>query len=117
MVVVCCPAYFSHYNDAHTQTHPHVDKNAWASNFTIGTREPMTKPFPVGAATSVLKWRYATKDESMVPLAVNVWPTPGADGSIECSVEYELIAEKFELRDVVISIPVPYVECGEWSFE
>lgn len=40
----------------------------------------------------------------MVPLIVNFWPSPTGSGSIDCSVEYELLAEQMELANVCISI-------------
>jgi hypothetical protein len=94
--------------DANVQfkTHPHVDKNAWASQFAIATKDP-SKPFPLNTPTPVLKYRYVSKDESMIPLAVNFWPTPSGSGTLDCSVEYELMSDRFELRDVIVSIPLP----------
>lgn len=62
------PAAFNP-SDVQFKTHPHVDKNLWAAQYVLGTRDPATKPFPVGQPTPVLKWRYASKEESMVPLA------------------------------------------------
>ena len=43
-------------------------------------------------------------------LSVNIWPTPSNDGTCEVNIEYELENTKLALHDVVISIPLPYVE-------
>jgi hypothetical protein len=40
----------------------------------------------------------------MIPLIINFWPSPTGSGSIDCSVEYELLAEQMELTNVCISI-------------
>jgi hypothetical protein len=45
-----------------------VDKNLWAQQYIIATKDA-AKPFPINQPTPVLKWRYVTKEESMVPLA------------------------------------------------
>ena len=54
-------------SDVQFKTHPHVDRNLWSSQSMIGCKDP-AKPFPVNQSTPVLKWRYSTKDESMVPI-------------------------------------------------
>ena len=40
---------------------------------------------------------------------VTVWPQARGDGSSDVAVEYELEASHLELRNVVISVPIPYV--------
>lgn len=89
------------------QTHPQVDKNMWASDFIIGTKDA-TKPFPYNQSLPVLKWRLSSKDESLVPLLINFWLSPSGSGTVDCTVEFELIMEKLELRNVVISIPLMF---------
>ena len=56
------------------KTHPNIDKQLYASDQCLGLRDP-TRPFPVGSAVGVLKWRLASTDESLVPLVINCWPT------------------------------------------
>ena len=109
------------------KTHPNVDKKLWSTDFAIGLKDA-TRPFPLNQPVGVLKWRMQTKDESCVPLlstglsssflllarsqrpspppAVNCWPSPSGDGSCDVNIEYELTKE-IELKDVIISIPVP----------
>lgn len=88
------------------KTHPHVDKAAWASGHAITLRDP-SKPFPVNQNLAVLRWRLASKDESLVPLSISCWPSVSGDGSGDVNVEYELENTNLELDNVVIAIPVP----------
>lgn len=90
------------------KTHPHVDKSGWSEGRQIRLRDP-NKPFPVRQNLGVLRWRATTKEEASVPLSVQCWPSPVEDGSGACDVmiEFELLAADFELRNVVISIPLP----------
>ena len=105
------------------KTHPNVDKNQWTSASVIAPKDA-SKPFVVGTVLPVLKWRYVTKQESMIPLLVSVWPSPSPDASaLDVCVEYELLSESHEVRDVVISIPIvgghaPKVDSvdGEYAF-
>ncbi|EJD32609.1 hypothetical protein AURDEDRAFT_178297, partial [Auricularia subglabra TFB-10046 SS5] len=66
-----------------------------------------SRSFPVGQPLGVLKWRYADKDEAVVPLSINCWPTPNNDGTCDVNIEYELEASQLTLRDLTISIPLP----------
>lgn len=90
------------------KTHPHVDKGGWADARQIRLRD-VNKPFPVKQNLGVLRWRATTKDETCVPLSVQVWPSPAEDGSGACDImiEFELEATQQTLKNVVISIPIP----------
>jgi hypothetical protein len=59
----------NHIPDANLQfkTHPNVDKGIWSSKSAIALRD-VNRPFPVGQALGVLRWRYASKDETQLPL-------------------------------------------------
>jgi len=81
-----------------------------------------SRGFPVGQPIAVLRWRYAGKDESYVPLSINCWPSPSNDGTCEVNIEYELENEGITLHDIVISIPLPpgsyptvSSHSGEWA--
>jgi hypothetical protein len=87
------------------KTNPHVDKNNWQTSKTISTKDKNTA-FPVNQSIPVLKWRYVTKDESMAPFSINFWPSVSGRGTVDCSVEYEILSEKLELQNVVLSIPL-----------
>ncbi|TRM66667.1 hypothetical protein BD626DRAFT_627172 [Schizophyllum amplum] len=87
--------------------HPNVAKFApGAANKIVRLKDP-SKPFPVGHSLGVLKWRYSGKDESILPLSINAWPTPSNDGTVDVSLEYELTNETVVLYDVEIDVPLP----------
>lgn len=90
-------------NGVQFKTHPNVDRTLFATQGTIGLKDPK-RPFPTGNALGVLRWRLNTTNESMAPLLINCWPSDAGDESV-VNIEYELGANK-ELRDVVITIPL-----------
>ncbi len=88
------------------KTHPNINKQLFSGESTLGLKDA-SRAFPTGTALGVLKWRLATTDESSVPMLINCWPTPEANGGFTVNVEYELQQSQMELRDVHIHIPVP----------
>ncbi|KIJ66580.1 hypothetical protein HYDPIDRAFT_174623 [Hydnomerulius pinastri MD-312] len=92
--------------DLQFKQHPNVAKFAPGQEKIVALKDP-SRPFPVGQALAVLKWRYAGHDESYVPLSINCWPSPSNDGTCEVNIEYELENENITLFDVTISIPLP----------
>ncbi len=88
------------------QTHPNIDKSLYASENVLGLKDP-DRPFPAGSALGVLKWRLQTRDEDLVPLNINCWPSVSG-GESYVNIEYECTAE-FDLQNVVILIPLPGV--------
>eukprot|EP01113_Clastostelium_recurvatum_P003432 TRINITY_DN1149_c0_g2_i2.p1 TRINITY_DN1149_c0_g2~~TRINITY_DN1149_c0_g2_i2.p1 ORF type:complete len:394 (+),score=162.60 TRINITY_DN1149_c0_g2_i2:39-1184(+) len=84
--------------------HPLVDKAAF-SNGTLQLKEG-ARAFPTAAPAGILRWNVQTKDDSMLPLSINCWPSQGADGQSIINMEYELLAP-FELHNVSIAVPVP----------
>ncbi|EGN93532.1 hypothetical protein SERLA73DRAFT_189226 [Serpula lacrymans var. lacrymans S7.3] len=93
-------------SDLQFKQHPHVAKFIPGQEKIVALKDP-SRAFPVGQALAVLKWRYAGKDESYVPLSINCWPSPSNDGTCEVNIEYELENENVTLHDVIISIPLP----------
>ncbi|CAG8512964.1 13648_t:CDS:2 [Cetraspora pellucida] len=87
-------------------THPNVDKKLFSTDSIIALKNP-GKGFPVNQPLGVLRWRFITKDETLIPLSINCWPSPAGDGTIDVNIEYELESENQEFKDVVISIPLP----------
>ena len=72
--------------DLQFKTHPKIDKKAWTDSKKIALRDAK-QAFPVGQGLAVLKWRLATKDESVVPLSstfasayVHEWKQTNVDG-------------------------------------
>jgi len=88
------------------KTHPQVDKRLFNSESVIALKDP-SKPFPVGTPLGILKWRFATKDESFIPLSINCWPTPNVNGACDVNIEYELEVPNITLNNVSIIIPYP----------
>ncbi|KAJ3142046.1 Coatomer subunit delta [Physocladia obscura] len=88
-------------------THPNVDKTLFATGV-IGLRD-VTRPFPVGQTLPLVKWRLITKDDALMPISINCWPSPSGNGTCDVNIEYDLQIERIELRDVTISVPYPSV--------
>jgi len=88
------------------KTHPQVDKRLFNTESVIALKDP-SKPFPVGTPLGILKWRFATRDESFIPLSINCWPTPNVNCSCDVNIEYELEVPNITLNNVSIIIPYP----------
>ncbi len=86
------------------KTHPNIDKQLYANEQVLGLRDP-ERPFPTGSALGILKWRFNTTDESLVPLLINCWPSVSG-GESYVNIEYESQAA-FDLQNVEIAIPLP----------
>lgn len=87
------------------QTHPNIDKELFKSSQQVSLKNP-TKPFPINSDVGVLKWRFQTQDEKMVPLSINCWVSEAGGSNCDVNIEYELEQEQLELNNVVISIPL-----------
>ena len=87
------------------KTHPNIDKAAYSSSNTLGLKDP-SRPFPTASELGILKWRVQTKDESLVPLTINCWPSVSG-GQSYVNIEYESTSA-FDLQNVSIIIPVPH---------
>ncbi|KAH7107420.1 hypothetical protein BKA62DRAFT_683347 [Auriculariales sp. MPI-PUGE-AT-0066] len=64
-----------------SKQHPNVAKFAPGGDRVVAPKDK-NNAFPVGQPLGVLKWRYADKDESVIPLSGNVWPTLNVADSI-----------------------------------
>lgn len=87
------------------QTNPNIDKTLFKNNSTIGLKDT-TKSFPTGTDVGVLKWRFQTQEETEIPLTINCWPSESKNGC-DVSIEYELQKIHLELKNVVITVPLP----------
>ncbi|XP_058109186.1 coatomer subunit delta-like [Magnolia sinica] len=109
------------------KTHPNINKELFSSENILGLKDP-NRPFPTGqtgdaAGVGLLKWRMQSMDESLVPLTINCWPSVSG-GETYVSMEYEASA-MFDLRNVVITIPLPALRDppnvrqvdGEWRYD
>lgn len=86
------------------KTHPNIDKALYSRSNILGLKDP-SRPFPTGSPLGILKWRMQSKDEAIVPLSINCWPSVSG-GDTYVNIEYEA-SETFDLQNVVISIPLP----------
>jgi len=96
----------SHFKKKLYQTHPNIDKNIFNNNSVLCLREGV-RSFPAGSPLGVLRWRFQTKEDSAIPLSVSCWPSLGSENSTVVNLDCTLNDTSFELRDVVISIPLP----------
>ncbi|PSC69188.1 coatomer subunit delta-like [Micractinium conductrix] len=86
------------------KTHPNIDKAAYGNESVLCLKDP-SRPFPTGAPLGVLKWRLQTREEAVVPLTINCWPSISG-GESYVNIEYESTAA-FDLQHVHIFIPLP----------
>eukprot|EP00850_Spirogloea_muscicola_P015792 SM000124S25924 [mRNA] locus=s124:133110:136711:+ [translate_table: standard] len=86
------------------KTHPNIDKALHANENILGLKDP-SRPFPTGSPLGILKWRMQSKDETLVPLSINCWPSVSG-GASYVNIEYEA-SKRFDLQNVLISIPLP----------
>ncbi|KAI9365298.1 hypothetical protein BD770DRAFT_357338 [Pilaira anomala] len=96
------------------KTHPNVDKAAFKDQHIVQMRD-LSRPFPANQNLEVVKWKMSTRDETAVPLTITCWPSPAGNGTCDVNVEYELENNDLELREVVISIPLPAEPTAEVS--
>jgi len=88
------------------KTHPNIDKALFNKSSVLGLKDP-NRPFPMGSALGVLKWRFSGRDESMVPLMVSCWPSPANGGNdMLVNIEYEMSTDFDDLRNVAIVMPL-----------
>ncbi|KAI5481110.1 hypothetical protein MNV49_005545 [Pseudohyphozyma bogoriensis] len=92
-------------NDLQFKTHPNVDKKAWSDRGEVKLKEGK-KGFPIGQGLGVLKWRMTGKDESIVPISINCWPSSD-NGVSTVNLEYELEKTHLSLHNVYISVSLP----------
>ncbi|KAI3431813.1 hypothetical protein D9Q98_010566 [Chlorella vulgaris] len=86
------------------KTHPNIDKAVYSNDNLLGLKDP-ARPFPTGAPLGVLKWRLQTRDEAVLPLSINCWPSISG-GESYVNIEYESTCP-FDLQNVHIFIPLP----------
>lgn len=104
------------------KTHPNIDKNVFSADNVLGLKDP-SRPFPTGSELGILKWRFQSKDESLVPLTISCWPSVSG-GESYVNMEYESTAT-IDLRNVTVIIPLPHVSSaptinqidGEWRYD
>lgn len=104
------------------KTHPNIDKQLYSNDNILGLKDP-SRPFPTGSELGILKWRFQSKDEDLVPLNINCWPSVSG-GESYVNIEYES-SSRFDLQNVSIAIPLPRLSHaptvnqvdGDWRYD
>eukprot|EP00798_Chlamydomonas_sp_ICE-L_P013531 gene13531-19401_t len=86
------------------KTHPNIDKTTYSSSNILSLKDP-SRPFPTGSELGILKWRMQSKDESLVPITINCWPSVSG-GQSYVNIEYESTSA-FDLQNID----------GDWRFD
>lgn len=90
------------------QTHPQVNKAAFASASTLVLKDP-AKPLPVGPPVGMLRWTRTVKDTEatgVAPVTITCWPEAAAGGGFTVSLEYTLQDTSVALEDLTITVPL-----------
>jgi hypothetical protein len=100
------------------KTHPNINKTPWTKDRVLCPKDP-SKPFPVGTALGIVRWRLQNTADFVPPISVNCWP-----GDSAVTIEYECERPELVLTQVQISIPmggatpeVGDVDCGTHSYD
>ncbi|KAJ7555216.1 hypothetical protein O6H91_05G026900 [Diphasiastrum complanatum] len=104
------------------KTHPSIDKELFSQQNILGLKDP-NRPFPTGTPSGVVKWRMQSRQESLVPININCWPSVSG-GETFVNIEYES-SKTFELQNVLILIPLPALReppivnqvDGDWRYD
>jgi len=88
--------------------HPNLARSGGGSGLEKDVKlKDATRTWPIGMPKDVLRWRAQSKDESLVPISINCWPSSSGNGTCDVNIEYELENESVELINLAISIPLP----------
>eukprot|EP00668_Euglena_longa_P046326 GGOE01062011.1.p1 GENE.GGOE01062011.1~~GGOE01062011.1.p1 ORF type:complete len:510 (+),score=103.66 GGOE01062011.1:142-1530(+) len=100
------------------KTHPNINKTPWTKDRVLSLKDP-SKPFPVGTALGIVRWRLQNTADFVPPISVNCWP-----GDSAVTIEYECERSEVVLTNVQISIPmggatpeVGDMDCGVHSYD
>lgn len=95
-----------HLDTVQFNTHPNLDKKLWNSDKILKLKNA-SKTFPTNQAITILKWRFTTDEEDLVPILINCWPNDTGDGNCDVNIEFELQVDYLSLKNVEIIVPVP----------
>jgi hypothetical protein len=100
------------------KTHPNINKASWTKDRVLALKDP-SKPFPIGTALGIVRWRLQNTSDFVPPISVNCWP-----GDSAVTIEYECERDDLVLTNVQICIPmggahpeVGDVDCGTHSYD
>jgi len=89
--------------DFQFKAHPNMDKNLYQKDSVLSLKDTK-KSYPLNTPSSVLKWRFVSKEDNAIPLSISVWPS-SSGSQTTVPVEYEKKCP-FDLSDVDIAIPI-----------
>ena len=91
--------------------HPNIDKQLLAPgpNGSVIAMAEAGKPFPLNQSLGLLKWKYSSTSDALLPLSFTCWPAFREEsGEIEVSLEYEACnLEVLPIHNVLVQIPTP----------
>lgn len=104
------------------KVHPNLNKASHNNNI-LEVRDA-SRAFRANTPAPLLKWRYTSNKEEMLPIQLSCWPTTQADGT-QVVLEYELTDDKVTLQDCHARFPCPpnaqatvtNVDNGECDYE
>jgi hypothetical protein len=85
-------------------TRPEINKGVYESSNLL-TLKDLSKGFPSGRPTGILKWTHSSSNEDLIPIKINCWPEEETRGQMTVSIEYS-VEQNIELHDVRIRIPL-----------
>jgi len=96
--------------------HPMLDRSLWQQSWVLAQRNA-ERPFPYGSPTpmSLIKWRFQSTDESLLPVLLTCWPTVSSDET-SMTIEYEMMSRASvssdlcppsSLSSVQVHVPLP----------
>jgi len=86
--------------------HSNIDKGLFAKSNILALKDK-TRSFPVDTSLSVLKWRAAIKDESLLPFTLNCWPSAGSGETTVVNLDYDLTDQTRDFKNFTVSIHIP----------
>merc|ERR1719335_634632 len=104
------------------KVHPNLNKGSHSNNI-LEVRDA-SKAFKANTPAPLVKWRYTSNKEEMLPIQLSCWPTTQSDGT-QVVLEYELTDDKVTLQDCHARFPCPpnaqatitNVDTGECVYE
>lgn len=86
------------------KVHPNLNKGSHSNNI-LEVRDA-SKAFKANTPAPLVKWRYTSNKEEMLPIQLSCWPSATADGT-QVVLEYELTDESMTLQDCHARFPCP----------
>jgi len=86
------------------KVHPNLNKASQANNI-LEVRDA-SRAFRADTPAPLLKWRYTSNKDEMLPIQLSCWPSTTSDGT-QVVLEYELTDDSMTLQDCHARFPCP----------